>query len=174
MLPEPAPPPSPGSRPLPRHTLNVGDAPDGHSYLAIVERLAQECAVSAAAIVLVETGRLWFRASVGLGVREMPRGTPLGDLVAGEGLTVVEDAADDHRFAAAPLLLRDRPMRFYAGVPLTMHGGRRVGALCMLDAAPRRFTLADARPLRWLATRAMILMNVQKAVEQVAFGRAGS
>jgi GAF domain-containing protein len=88
-------------------------------------------------------------------------------------LSIGEDAATDPRFSVRPLTVAGRSMRFYAGAPLVLHGGDRIGVLCVLDCLPRRFTLADARHLRWLAKRTAILMNVQKAVEQVAFGRAG-
>ncbi len=154
-------------------TLNAADAPYSHSYLAIVERLGVECAAPLAAIVHVEAERLWLRAAVGFPAREMPRRSAFGDLVAScEGLSVIEDTAADERFATRPLTAMERPVRFYAAAPLALHEGSRVGVLCMLDVVPRRFTLAEARHLRWLAGRAMILMNVQKAVEQVAYGRS--
>lgn len=170
------PPEPPAETALPRKpmTPKACDALYCHSYLTIVERLALECAAPAAAIVQVEPERLWLRAGVGMPGREMARRSVLGDLVAGgDGIMVVEDLAADERFAARPLVLKGRRMRFYAGAPLVMHGGRRVGALCVLDSEPRPLSLAEARHLRWLTGRATILMNVQKAVEQVAFGRVG-
>lgn len=38
--------------------------------------------------------------------------------------------------------------KFYAGYPIESPGGQRVGALCVMDPEPRRFTTQDSELLR--------------------------
>lgn len=63
---------------------------------------------------------------------------------------VVEDALEDERFRCNPLVTDGPRVRFYAGVPLTVSEGVRVGALCLLDHQPRRFSSDDLLHLRLL------------------------
>jgi hypothetical protein len=52
---------------------------------------------------------------------------------------VIEDAATDARTASLSVVT-DYGVRFYAGVPLTMPEGTRVGSLCLMDTKPRTLT----------------------------------
>ena len=52
---------------------------------------------------------------------------------------VVEDAAEDERFRANPLVTGEPHIRFYAGYPLFMDDGSCVGTLCLIDNKPRDF-----------------------------------
>jgi sigma-B regulation protein RsbU (phosphoserine phosphatase) len=55
-------------------------------------------------------------------------------------ILVVEDATLDDRFSAADAVVGEPHIRFYAGLPLTVSGGQRVGTLCLVDPAPRGFS----------------------------------
>lgn len=59
---------------------------------------------------------------------------------------VVPDAARDVRFANNPFVTGSDQIRFYAGVPLEIEPGLRLGSLCVLDRVPRRLG-ADVRGL---------------------------
>ena len=63
---------------------------------------------------------------------------------------VIPDAALDVRFAATPAVT-EYGIRFYAGAPLTMPDGTRVGTLCVMDAQPRVFSDEDLALLGDLA-----------------------
>jgi sigma-B regulation protein RsbU (phosphoserine phosphatase) len=52
---------------------------------------------------------------------------------------VVPDATKDDRFASRTTVTGERHIRFYAGQPLTVSGGSRVGTLCLVDTEPRQF-----------------------------------
>jgi sigma-B regulation protein RsbU (phosphoserine phosphatase) len=52
---------------------------------------------------------------------------------------VVADATKDERFAHRTTVTGERHIRFYAGQPLTVAGGFRVGTLCLVDTQPRQF-----------------------------------
>src|SRR4029434_2422830 len=62
----------------------------------------------------------------------------------GEAL-VVEDLSRDRRFANNPLL-KERGLRFYAGVPLRSNN-LPIGSLCILDVEPRRMNEREKRLL---------------------------
>ena len=60
---------------------------------------------------------------------------------------VVIDATRDERFAHRTTVTGERHIRFYAGRPLAVGGGERVGTLCLVDSEPREF---DAEQLHLL------------------------
>lgn len=63
---------------------------------------------------------------------------------------VVPDATLDPRFAHLAAVT-DQGIRFYAGAPLSMLDGTRVGTLCIMDAIPRTMSPEDLDLLRDLA-----------------------
>ena len=117
-------------------------------------RMASEvCGSSIALISLVGSDRQWFKASIGVGglagtSREHSFCT---HAIQSDDLMEVPDARDDPRFATNPLVCDDPGVRFYAGAPLILPGGERVGTLCVLDAHPRHLTPEQRRTLVSLA-----------------------
>jgi GAF domain-containing protein len=67
---------------------------------------------------------------------------------------VIEDAASDPRFQHYPTVTGEPHFRSYAGYPIESPDGRRIGALCVLDTAPRRFAALELELLRDLAQHA--------------------
>jgi diguanylate cyclase (GGDEF)-like protein len=68
-----------------------------------------------------------------------------------DDVLIVPDATADPRFAQNRLVTGDMHLRFYAGAPLIVSPGIRIGSLCLIDHAPRRFSPAEARKLKMLA-----------------------
>lgn len=66
------------------------------------------------------------------------------------GPMVIPDTLLDVRFADTPAVT-EYGVRFYAGAPLTMPDGTRVGTLCVMDAQPRVFSEEDLALLGDLA-----------------------
>jgi hypothetical protein len=80
----------------------------------------------------------------------IPRGHSVcGHVVASDQALIVEDIARDRRFANNPLL-RERGLRFYAGVPIRIEE-QPIGSLCILDTKPRRLTEREQRLLEAIA-----------------------
>jgi GAF domain-containing protein len=79
-------------------------------------------------------------------------------VVARDEPLVVEDLARDRRFSANPLL-REKGLRFYAGVPLRTPSGHVIGSLCVLDYKPRKFSDQDQRLLQVSAEEVMDVLN---------------
>lgn len=106
-----------------------------------------------ALITLVDRDRQWFKSAVGLPQGgETPRDFSFcGHAIAGEDLFEVEDARQDPRFADNPFVTASPHVAHYAGAPLIMPGGERIGTLCVVDARPGRLDERTRHQLKILA-----------------------
>ena len=120
---------------------------------SIVALASEVCGAPIALVSLVDTERQWFKAGVGLpGVQETPRDVAFcAYAIADDVLFEVPDAALDPRFVDNPLVTGDPDIRFYAGAPLVLPGGERVGTLCVIDRVARRLDESQKKTLRALA-----------------------
>lgn len=140
------------------HDLGILDtAPD--ERLDRITRLASRILrAPIAALSLTDTHRQWFKSSVGLLEREMPRyEAPCHEVTRKGEPLVICNLAEDERFADG--VLAASGLRFYAGVPLVTHDGFVLGALCVLDREPRAATNDDISSLEDLAILAMEQME---------------
>ncbi len=123
----------------------------------LFDRLARQaaalCGAPIALLSLVDEERQWFKANVGLaGVQQTPRDQAFcAWTITGDAIFEVTDAAADPRFADNPLVTGAPNIRWYAGAPLRLEGGARVGSLCVIDRQPRRLSADQTRALRELA-----------------------
>lgn len=94
------------------------------------------CAVS-----LIDNDRQWFKAFRGLDVDQTPRDIALCDhAIRAEAPFIIEDAAQDARFADNPLVVCEPFIRAYLGIPLKMPDGYIVGTLCVIYQEPKAFS----------------------------------
>ena len=63
------------------------------------------------------------------------------------GVTVVNDASKDPRFAENPYVVKGPQLRFYAGAPLRTADGQQLGALCVMDTRPRTLSASGRESL---------------------------
>ena len=106
-------------------------------------------------ISLVDDDRQWFKSSVGLGASETPRDISFcGHAILGDEAFLVPDAALDERFSDNPLVTGDPKIRFYAGCPLSVSNGSKIGTLCLIDRQPRVLSDDDRELLEDLAAMA--------------------
>lgn len=108
--------------------------------------------IPVALVSLVDEQRQWFKSAVGLEVRETGRDISFcGHAIHSDDIMVITDARLDPRFEGNPLLTGDKPVIFYAGAPLHSPEGHRLGTLCVIDHAPRRFGKREKSILRDIA-----------------------
>ncbi len=128
-------------------------------YDELTALAARLCAAPAAAITLVDRHRQWFKSRINMPVSETPRAiSACAHTLLGDGPLVCEDAFQDARFHDNPLVAADRN-RFYAGVPLRLASGERLGALCVLDHRPRRLEPEQLEMLELLGRHVSRLLD---------------
>jgi PAS domain S-box-containing protein len=136
---------------------DILDTPPERACEDLVQLAAQFCGTPIALISLVDSGRQWFKARVGLDACETSRESSFcahALLQPGE-LLVVPDASADPRFAANPLVTGEPRIRFYAGAPLVTPEGHALGTLCVIDRVPRQLSDGQRSALCRLAQLAM-------------------
>ncbi len=146
--------------------LDTGAEAELDAYTSLAAR-ATGCPV--ALISLVDTDRQWFKSAVGLpqGAQTSRQVSFCGHAIAGESLFEVEDARHDPRFADNPLVTGAPDVVHYAGVPLTMPAGERIGTLCVIDHAPGRLDASQRELLANLGrgvVDAMLLREQRRAL----------
>ncbi|MHC2106429.1 sensor domain-containing phosphodiesterase [Methylobacterium sp. CM6246] len=103
-------------------------------------------------VSLLDEDRQWFKARCGLSHDATSRDVAFcNHTIQADEVLVVEDAQEDARFSSNPLVTGEPGIRFYAGAPLVLRSGIRVGSLCIIDTKPRRFSTEQALQLRDLA-----------------------
>jgi phosphoribosyl 1,2-cyclic phosphodiesterase/DNA-binding response OmpR family regulator len=108
--------------------------------------------VPIALVSLVDAERQWFKSHPGLDVAETPRDESFcAHAILSPEEFVIPDALQDDRFADNPYVAHGPRLRFYAGVPLTLSDGNRVGTLCIMDNRPRALDERQIERLRALA-----------------------
>jgi predicted PurR-regulated permease PerM/GAF domain-containing protein len=119
---------------------------------SVTAKMARVFEVPVAAITLVGRDRQYYKAHSGLpeelaGEGEIPRELSVcTHVVAENAVVVVEDLKRDRRFTGNPMLVRHE-LRFYAGAPIRAANGMPLGALCVMDTMPRRFSRRERRLL---------------------------
>ncbi len=149
--------------------LAILDTPPEEQFDRIVRLAKKMFDVPIALVSLVDANRQWFKACIGLPVRETGRDISFcGHAILGEDIFVIEDTLADPRFADNPLVTGAPFIRFYAGQPLRLAGGVKIGTLCIIDTAPRDFPAEDRAALRDLAAvleRELAAMHLATADE---------
>jgi len=105
--------------------------------------------VPISAVSLVVDDVQWFKSIQGLNASGTARNVAFcAHTILGDETFVVPDARADERFHDNPLVTEDPSIRFYAGQPLTLGDGLRIGALCAIDRVPRQISDEERQVLR--------------------------
>lgn len=150
--------------------LGILDTPSERAYDDLAAVAAHVCAAPVALVSLLDSDRQWFKAEIGLGLRELglDRTICVHTLAAGGSLTI-PDLTADPRTAESPLVTQDG-YRFYAGAGIPGRNGVFLGALCVLDTKPRPEGLSPGQTatLAALARQVSTLFEHRRALALVA------
>ena len=146
--------------------LDILDTAPEAEFDALVSAAALVCEVPISLMTLLDEKRQWFKASIGLvDLQETDRDLAFcAHAVLGDGLFEVPDARLDARFADNPFVTPEAGVRFYAGMPMRLASGHRVGVLCVIDRQPRQLSEHQRAVLRQLGTAAARLLEGRLAV----------
>ncbi|ACA15215.1 multi-sensor hybrid histidine kinase [Methylobacterium sp. 4-46] len=145
------------------------DTPPEPEFDDAVQIARQACRAPMALISLVAETRQWFKAASGLALRETGRDASVCAHALGlAGPLVIPDLARDPRTARNPLVTGPPGLRFYAGHPLVGRDGLPLGALCVLDTAPRPGGLSEEElvALAALARQVMTQIELRRALAE--------
>ena len=144
-------------------SLDLLDTEPEEEFDAIVRLGCELFGTPSCMVSLVDADRQWFKARVGLDASELPRAISFcGHAILHDDVSVVNDTAEDSRFADNPVVTGAPFVRFYAGAPILLPNGCRIGTVCTIAPTPRpTFSDRDRRVLADLATKAMTAIRAR-------------
>ena len=165
MKAEPHPRQSDRLRALQRY--DVLDTPREADFDAIVALASRICRAPISVINLIDADRQWFKAEVGLGVRETPLDTSLcAHAILADDFVEIHDTLADPRMADNPLCRTEPGLRFYAGALLRTAEGLPLGTLCVLDTVPRDLDALQIEAMKVLARQVMTQLDLRLALRR--------
>jgi signal transduction histidine kinase len=154
--------------------LDILDSGPEEEFDALIKVASLVCGVPISLISLVDSERQWFKANLGLpGVSETSRDIAFcAHAILDDQLFEVPDAKLDVRFADNPLVTDAPDIRFYAGAPIVLGDGSRVGTLCVIDRQPRRLNATQREIVSNLAMAAAHALEGRRAIRAMQINAA--
>jgi len=146
-------------------SLNILDTQAEPLFDALTKAAALVTGMPIALIILIDEDRQWFKSNVGLpGTQETPRDVAFcSHTIQGDEVMEIRNARGDPRFANNPLVTGAPDIQFYAGAPITLSDGLRMGALCVIDREVNALTDIQRDALQELSRAAAEALE-QRAV----------
>jgi diguanylate cyclase (GGDEF)-like protein len=135
-----------------------------------ITRVAKQLfGVPIALVSLIDTDRQWFKSCVGLDASETGRDISFcGHAILSDDVFIVENTLKDLRFNDNPLVTGGPEIRFYAGAPLAMPSGNKLGTLCIISPEAREFNAEQSALLHDLSKIVISELVSQQAATQDA------
>jgi len=147
------------------------DTPPDPRFDALTRLASGIFATPMASVTLIDSERQWLKSRIGLSA-EIPRAHSFcAHTILTPEPFVIENAVVDPRFSDNPLVTGGPAIRFYAGIPIH-YGAQPLGALCVLDTAPRSFGADERRRLGDLALAAEGLLGLYALSARARHGGA--
>jgi phosphoribosyl 1,2-cyclic phosphodiesterase len=144
------------------YALGLLDTDAEDRFDRFTEQAREQFGVPIALITLVDRDRQWFKSRQGIEQTQSPRDESFcAHTILGPDVMQVPDVLDDPRFADSPVVAGPARLRFYAGAPLTLDNGSRVGTLCIADHRPRLLDDSELDALRHLADQVVTALTPQ-------------
>ena len=132
--------------------LGIAGSEPEERFDRIVELARRTFNTRIALFSVIDHDRQWNKSRSGMELAEFPRaGSACTVTIQEPGSFVVPDTLDDDRFVGHPFVEGEPHVRFYAGFPVEAPSGERIGALCIMDDAPRERGAVDEVLLREFA-----------------------
>ncbi|MBU8546839.1 MULTISPECIES: EAL domain-containing protein [Roseomonadaceae] len=149
------------------HAAGILDTAQDARFDAFARLAAHLAGTPMAMVSLIDADRQWFKAAIGVELREIPGRSSFcaHAILQPERVMVVEDAAQDPRFANNPLVIGPPHVRFYAGAPIIDRAGHALGTLCVLDNLPRQMPEAASRALADIAQGVAAAIELRSSLE---------
>lgn len=146
-------------------SYDVLDTPREHDFDDIAALASRICGTPIAVVNLIGEGRQFFKAEVGLGVRETPLDSSFcARTILEDDFLMIPDATKDPRFDCNPLVVGEPHIRFYAGAILKTAEKLPIGTVCVLGYEPKELDDLQQETLRVLARQVMVQLELRKAI----------
>ena len=138
------------------HSLNIADSAPEERFDRLTRLARRLFDVPIALVSLLEADRQWVKSAAGHASKAEPSHEMAfaGHTLQGNDVLLVPDTTLDQRFRDNPMVTDVPFIRFYAGCPLMLADGSKLGTLCLFDRRPRNFDEHDLALLRDLGRTA--------------------
>lgn len=155
-------PPNEAKRIEALNRYSILDTPPDGAFDRITQLAAAIFHVPIALITLVDTDRIWFKSSYGLSVNQINRDPGLcASAILSNDVYTLENAKEDPRSLANPLVTGEFGLQFYAAAPLETEDHYNLGTLCIIDKLPRSFSREEKEILKMLGKIVMVEMDLR-------------
>lgn len=152
-------------------SLLILDTPPEDRFDVLTAYAASQFKVAVALVSLVDANRQWFKSTCGLSETETSRDVSFcAHAILQDGILEISDTLRDPRFADNPLVVGEPHIRFYAGCPLVMKNGQRIGTFCLIDRQPKYLDEWERGHLQALAQ--VVSAELQGEAASAAFMQA--
>lgn len=143
---------------------NILDTPPDARFNSLVDLASSYFGAPVSLVTLVDRNRQWFKASVGLDVKEIPRELSFcaHAILQPDKVFVVEDATLDPRFQDNIMVTGPASIRFYAGAPILTESGHAMGTICVVDRQARTIEARDREFLAKLSVSASAFLELHR------------
>lgn len=146
------------------HRYEILDTPADGTFDRITSLAAKVFNVPIAIVSLVDEDRIWFKSHHGLDINEIDKSPGLcASAILSDEIYLIEDARQDPRSLANPLVTGEFGLQFYAAAPLKTHDGYNLGTLCIIDQRQRYINSEQQILLRQMAEIVMSEMELRLA-----------
>ncbi|HAC14456.1 MAG TPA: hypothetical protein DCE78_00710 [Bacteroidetes bacterium] len=144
-------------------SFNILDTDEEEFYDNIAKLASFICDTEIALITFVDDERQWFKAKIGLELKETSRDVAFcAYAIHQSDIMIVSDPTTDVRFSQNPLVVSDPNIRFYAGAPLITSDGYGLGTLCVIDSKHKELTSDQLNALDQLRRIAIQYLEFRK------------
>jgi len=134
------------------HSLNILDNACEERFDRVTRLAKRLFDVPIAVITLVGQDDVIPKSCAGAVMDPVSRDISLcAHTILSDDILEVPDTRLDLRFHDNPLVTGEPHIRFYAGCPLTLGQGYKLGTLCLIDTQPRSLSMEDRKLMRDLA-----------------------
>ena len=134
------------------HRLAILDTEPEPQFDAICRDALCFFRVPIAYIAFLDENRQWLKAACGIASSSIPRErTFCASTILLDRLLIVRNAMAHPRYSKNDFVLGPPHIRFYAGAPLALNAGLRVGTFCLIDTVPRELTDEQVQAIKNIA-----------------------
>lgn len=143
-------------------SYGIMDTPPEVSYNQLAFIASIICDTPVALVSFIDSERQWFKAAVGIDIKEIPRKTSMCiKTLEQDNVIVISDMTKNPDYSDNYYVV-EKKFVFYAGVPLISCSGHSIGTLCVLDWKPHTLTSEQVSTLKIIAQQIIDQSEMRK------------